>query len=340
MKLLIYEYYASGAREDEGLKKAGFAMLDGVLKDFTQLSGIKISTVFDFSLRDLVLKAPYIDKLDICWSEKGEENGNKRFVEVLIKCDVVLIIAPEINGIIAELTAIAEKSGKMVLGSCAQALNLVCNKADTMSLLERRGLPVPRSETLGKSWTVERKAKILEEFSLPLVIKPVYGTGGVGVKLVRTNNQLENLLKQIEASDEELYLVQEFIFGLDASVSCLVLDGKILPLSLNQQIINKEEELIFQGITVPLAHPESQDIFGIVAKACELVKGLKGFVGVDLILSASGPVILEINSRITSAYVALREAVPGNLAEDLWLLCREHRFPDQPKLKETFTYMV
>lgn len=340
MKLLIYEYYASGAKDHDGLKKAGFAMLDAVLKDFTQLSGVQISTMLDCSLEDLISQAPYVDKLHICWSEAGEKDGYQCFAEALNKCDVVLIIAPEINRIIAELTTLAESCGKMVLGSCSRTLHLVCNKANTLSLLEQKGLPVPRSEMIRKSLTGEEKARILEKFPLPLVIKPVYGTAGEGVRLVRNNDQLDNLLEQIAALDEDSYLVQEFILGQDASVSCFILDGKVLPLSLNRQIINKEEEFFFRGITVPFMHPGSQDIFGLVSEACGLVKGLKGFVGVDLILSSSGPVIMEVNSRITSAYVALREVVTGNLAEDLWFLCREHHFPDQPKLKGTFTYMV
>ncbi|ATW24051.1 ATP-grasp domain-containing protein [Candidatus Formimonas warabiya] len=341
MRLFIFEYFASGAKKDPiDLKKAGFAMLDAVLKDFTQLSHIQISTMLDCSLGEHLVRAPYADKLDIFWREQGEKNTDEHLEECLEQCDAVLMIAPETNGTIAQFTARAEDRGKMILGSSAQTLELVCNKENILRFLESKGLPVPKSKVLRKPFSVHTKVTILEHFSLPLVIKPVSGTGGEGVTLVKTEPQLEHLLEEMAGKEDDSYLVQEFVCGQDVSVSCFVLDGKVLPLSLNRQIIQKEDELLFSGVTVPFIHPGQQAVFGVVSEACKRVQGLRGFVGVDLVLGASGPVIMEINSRITSAYVALREVVPGNLAKDLWFLCREHCFPDPPEIKGTFTYLV
>jgi len=47
----------------------------------------------------------------------------------------------------------------------------------------------------------------------------------------------------------------------------------------------------------------------------EAVRGLKGYVGVDITLSKEGPVVMEVNPRLTTSYVGLRRVVNFNPAE-------------------------
>ncbi|MCA1852170.1 MAG: ATP-grasp domain-containing protein, partial [Beggiatoa sp.] len=44
------------------------------------------------------------------------------------------------------------------------------------------------------------------------------------------------------------------------------------------------------------------------------ISGLAGYVGVDLILTPSGPIVVEVNPRLTTAYVGLVEALEINIA--------------------------
>lgn len=339
MKLFIYEYFASGAEDHPELKQAGFAMLNAVLTDFSLLPDLQITTLLDYSLEDAVSRALYKKHLEIEW-KKAKNDEFEQYHQILKRCDAILIIAPETAGILAKLTAMAELLDKVVLGSCSNTLELLCNKASVQSMLKKKGLPVPKSEVIKKPLTINSKADILKKFSLPLVIKPVYGTGGEGVRLVENEEQLDNVLHQLSHLKEDLFLVQEYVSGQPVSVSLFVQDGKVQPLSLNKQIINQENELVFLGVTVPYEHPRAQDIIKTASSACEQVEGLKGFVGVDLVVNSRGPVLIEINSRITLAYVALREVVSRNLAKDLLLLCQEQRFPDQPRYSGTFTYWL
>jgi len=60
-----------------------------------------------------------------------------------------------------------------------------------------------------------------------------------------------------------------------------------------------------------------QQIASAVAAA---IPGLWGYVGVDLIEGPDGPVVLEINPRLTTSYAGLRDAVgvnPAGLVLDL-----------------------
>ncbi|MDA8228599.1 MAG: ATP-grasp domain-containing protein [Desulfitobacterium hafniense] len=340
MRILIYEFFAAGARDDkQDLLPLGFSMLNALLTDFAQVPGLEIFTVLHPSLSKIVAQAQYSERVHIAWNREAEKNWLNQLEENLELCDGALLIAPETDGILAKLISLAEKKGKQIFGSNSQAVALVSNKADTLRLLKNRGLPVPKTEVwtwpLPPQWT----ERMLERFNTPLVLKPVYGAGGQGVIVVKEQAQLDESLKQLE---EELngapFLVQDFVEGEAVSVSCLAAEGKVLPLSLNRQLIQQGEQLLFQGVTIPYRHPQAQEAFDVARQACELIEGLRGFVGVDLVLSPSGPVIMEINSRITVAYVALREVINRNLAHDLWLTCMERCLPTPPELNGEFTY--
>lgn len=338
MRVLIYEFFSAGAMEDsEDLFLLGFSMLDAVLSDFSKLPGLEISTILHSRVKDRMGPAPYADRVHISWTGEGAGTWLDQYEKMLDWCDNVLAIAPETDGLLAKLIGAAERKGKKVLGSTAKALALVSDKAETIKLLASHGLPVPHSETLTWSLPSHWQTGIVERFHLPIVLKPVSGAGGQGVMVIKDPGRLDRAVKQFEGIP---FLVQEYISGEAVSVSCLVTAVQVLPLSLNRQHIAQGEELYFQGITIPYRHPQAQEVLDTAKRACEAVEGLAGFVGVDLVLGATGPVIMEINSRISVAYVALREVVKRNLAHDLWLTCMEQRLPDPPDLSGTFTYRV
>ena len=68
--------------------------------------------------------------------------------------------------------------------------------------------------------------------------------------------------------------------------------------------------------------------FKLATEAVETVKGLKGFVGVDLILGEE-VTFLEINSRFTTPYVGLKKVANFNIGETIIkLLDKEIKIQD------------
>lgn len=47
----------------------------------------------------------------------------------------------------------------------------------------------------------------------------------------------------------------------------------------------------------------------------ESLKGLRGYVGVDMVLTKDGPMVMEVNPRLTTSYIGLRRAVNFNPAQ-------------------------
>ena len=349
MRLLIYEYCtALGIEGNEALASLGFSMLAAVLNDFKELPSLYIATVIHTSNRNHM--AQFIaDRVQVSWTGEGGETCCDQYERVVADCDAVLVIAPETGGLLAKLIGIAEDRGKIVFGPTAKAAALVSDKGETTKLLASHGLPVPRSEILSFPLPWQWQDKLTDHYAWPLVLKPVTGTGGQGVRVINNLVELERAVQQLEETldinacprpEFKAIQVQEYIPGDNVSVSCFVSAGQAMPISLNLQHIAQGKELYFQGITIPYRCPQTEKVLDLAKRACESVEGLGGFVGVDLVLGAQGPVLIEINSRISVAYVALREVVSGNLARGLWLTCVEKCLPQRPELMKTYTYRL
>ena len=114
---------------------------------------------------------------------------------------------------------------------------------------------------------------------------------------------------------------------MHASVSLLVHRGEVVPLSLNQQHIHVDFSFTYQGGRIPLEHPGAVQALALAARVAALIPGLDGYVGMDLILTDDGPCLIEINPRLTTAYVGLRQVVDLNLAQAIWNTCRYGKLP-------------
>ncbi|MCS7313155.1 MAG: ATP-grasp domain-containing protein, partial [Acidobacteria bacterium] len=124
-------------------------------------------------------------------------------------------------------------------------------------------------------------------------------------------------------------LLQRLIHGDHASVSLLVTDdGRSQPLSLNGQRVVPGCPFIYRGGVVPLRHPLTVRAFEVAEAAIRQVPGLRGYVGVDLVLADGEAWLIEINPRLTTSYIGLRRVIACNLAQAIWTACREGRWPE------------
>ena len=116
------------------------------------------------------------------------------------------------------------------------------------------------------------------------------------------------------------FIAQEFIRGEAASVSLLSTGKKAKALSLNKQNIilaGPEATSSYEGGAVPLEHWLKQEAFKIAEKVTEVFSDLKGYVGVDFVLTEHKPYVVDVNPRLTTSYVGLRKVARFNVAEAL-----------------------
>jgi hypothetical protein len=71
----------------------------------------------------------------------------------------------------------------------------------------------------------------------------------------------------------------------------------------------------YSGGSVPFAHPLKAEAFEAAEKLVKAVQGLRGYVGVDFVLTEEAAVAVEVNPRLTTSYVGLRRVVNFNPAQ-------------------------
>jgi predicted ATP-grasp superfamily ATP-dependent carboligase len=122
--------------------------------------------------------------------------------------------------------------------------------------------------------------------------------------------------------EAESIIAQPWLDGDAMSLSLLVNGPEVEILSINRQHIAVAEDgrLALTGITcgVTVGGATRGQLEAVAAGLVAAIPGLRGYVGVDFILDASAtPVVLEVNPRLTSAYVGLSALLGRNLAEDI-----------------------
>lgn len=303
MRIFIVEYVAGGGLAGQPLPPTLFveaaAMLRAAVADFAALDGYHLITTRDPRL-EADLPAGQVHTVRL--------GGFGDTVEAcLAACDAALVIAPEPGGVLAGLIERVEGARVLNLGSSSAAVRVTADKLATIERLAAAGLPVPP--------TVEAATPAAAAaLGFPLVLKPRDGAGCIGLRRVVEASGLEEAWGQATAESGGAALIaQPYVRGQHASVSLLCDGCDALGVSLNSQAIAEGERFEYRGGVVPLDHPLRVRALDVAVRACRAVPGLRGYVGVDLVLGADATVI-EINPRLTTAYTGLRRAIGANLA--------------------------
>jgi tyramine---L-glutamate ligase len=301
LKLFICEFITGGGLYREplppSLLKEGTMMRDAVLHDFSALENMQILMSYDARLAKPsgVMEAIAIAEQDDVWAT---------WASCMAEADAVLLIAPETGGYLAQLSAIAERLNKMVLGCHAQAVQIASDKYQTYQHLKRHNIQTP-STYLYADWPQSQGA---------WVAKPIDGAGCADAAVFENPHQLDAWMQTRKQS----HIIQPFVEGIPASFSMLCKAGKAYLLTCNRQKIRfNDAELEYQGGVINELI-EYRDAFQHVAeKIAQVFSGLAGYVGVDLIVNGDDIYVLEINPRLTTSYVAMHQACGVNPARML-----------------------
>lgn len=218
--------------------------------------------------------------------------------------DAALIIAPEKGGELERITLRLKRRGIAVLGAHEGAIRTSANKWLTYLALKGKVLQ-PRT------WRRPPRAKG------QILAKPVDGVGCQGIR---------PFTPDIEGMG---MIFQEFVDGLHASSCLLMRDGEGVALSVNRQKIVTQGGFEYVGGEIPFRHELAEKCAEIALRSAKAL-GLRGFCGVDLVVSDS-PYFIELNPRVTTSFIALAQVIHANLGELLVDALFEDCLP--PKLK-------
>jgi predicted ATP-grasp superfamily ATP-dependent carboligase len=103
-----------------------------------------------------------------------------------------------------------------------------------------------------------------------------------------------------------------------------------LAISLNKQsvqLVTPEAASSYEGGAVPFDHPLKREAFKMAEKAAGSLAGLRGYVGVDLVLAEGKPFVVDVNPRLTTSYVGVSRVAGFNVAEAMVNAVLKNKLP-------------
>ncbi|WP_299522680.1 ATP-grasp domain-containing protein [uncultured Methanobrevibacter sp.] len=319
--ILLFEYFTASGEKDKCIISEAEALIFSLLDD---LKDYNVTIVLNKSYKNVVkdynnVTPIFIEEDIIHWLEKNAANFRR-----------AIFIAAENNNNLYNITKILEENKVKIYNSSSDACLSSSDKFISYEMLYKI-IPQPKSfklkidsvgywkralENLYKKWHAENPLD-----DLKLIIKPLVGVDCEDIKIINNINDLNYDLEEIYPPDSRI-LVQEFIDGVDISVSLLCDGETAIPISLNRQFINlNNDNGTYLGGQIPFETEFKDLAFKTAIKAVESIEGLKGFVGVDLLISNEKDVndvyVLEINSRFTTPYVGLKKIANINIGSSI-----------------------
>jgi len=314
LKLLVFEFFSGGGfveGEISGLIGEAYAMLRCAVEDFKK-AGFNVYTTLDHRIArfDLPLKANHVEVV--------YGSDSPVFPEMLSEADAAFLIAPETNGVLYSLASEVVKSGVELFSPLPSGIEITTDKSRLLGIAKKLGLKVPEHRLLGTTSSFDKIEKMVSDIGYPVVFKVLDGAGSEGMSLVSKSEEIPPAIEKIRSvSNRDVFLLEEFVKGVDASASLISNGETAFPLSLNFQLMRMKsplEESKYEGGYVPLRHRLKESTFEATKTLVESIEGLQGYAGVDLILSKDEVTILEVNPRLTTSYLGLRKVLRKNAA--------------------------
>ena len=183
-----------------------------------------------------------------------------------------------------------------------EALNVYCLNSSTaitqsrdklfsLQLLLQSGVAIPTTGFANSPLDTNDLIKMVG--GPPLIVKLLEGTQGKGVVLAETKKAAESVINAFKSLNANI-LVQEFIKEADGKdLRLFVVDGKVVATIQREAMPGEFRANIHLGGTASVIKPTADEkrIAIRAAKAMDL-----RVAGVDIIRSAKGPLLLEVNS--------------------------------------------
>jgi predicted ATP-grasp superfamily ATP-dependent carboligase len=316
MRFFVYEYLSAGVNPalPDSLRIEGSAMLRAVAEDLAWLPCAEVRT----------LLPPSFSAQPDCQAERfsacDEEHGFRRLARW---ADFSLIIAPEFDEILRTRCRWVEEENGCLLGPSSQAVAVAADKLDLVRQLLKKNIRTPEC------------VKFTEGSSLayPHICKPRFGAGSQAVYLLRSDVDRAYCVETLRAEGwQGELLFQRFVPGQAASVAFLIGPRRCVPLAPAAQRLSADGRFRYLGGSLPLPSELAARAIRVARPAIEAIAGLLGYVGVDVVLGAaedgSCDWVIEVNPRLTTSYIGLRQLANANLAEAMLRLVQGQDIAD------------
>jgi len=186
------------------------------------------------------------------------------------------------------------------------AIERSVDKYYALTLLEEHGLPVPRTAV---TESAEEALKAFHELGGDVVVKPLFGSRGVGSTRVSDPEIANRVFRAVSFHHGVLYLQQFLPHGF-SDIRAFVIGDRVV--ASMRRVAKTWKTNVSLGAK-PVACELDEELVELAVKAAEVVGC--GVAGVDILESADGPVIVELNSQ--PGWRGLQSVTEVNIADEI-----------------------
>jgi len=308
-RVFLFEYLSAGMGDGRHgppaeLRAEGLAMRDAMQADLTALQDVELSVAVGRSDSSFGADSPASTR-HVC--ALVGESAPDFVARQADSHDLVWVVAPETGGLLAALNEVVPP--QRWLGCTGDAIRLASSKRATLARLQQHGVATPldfMTDAAVRHW----------------VVKPDDGAGSLDTR--RHGDHAAALIDlQRRGQRGETATLEPWVNGDALSLSLQVHDNNAELLAVNRQRLAIDGEGAVSLIEVDIAVGDfdaaQRHAFEQTARdVCAAIPGLAGWVGIDLVWHAQrGPVVVEVNPRVTSAYVGMSATLGRNLAAEI-----------------------
>ena len=292
--------WSMGEAPGGSLLSEGSAMRNALVEDFLD-AGLCVVTTQDVRLGESAADPCQAFRVD---TVRSAEDERQLIAEHASASDWTLIVAPESDGVLVRRVQWAEHHGARLLGLSSELCELFSNKHETANWLSRRGIQTTVGQLVDST-----DRQFPQGVAVPSVCKPNDGAGSVGVFTVEDPS--------IWSPPSSPHRLETRCQGDSASISLLCGKHGHAPLPCVYQHLSDDGCFQYRGGALPVSPSFQLRAKSLALEVADhLPPSARGLVGIDLVLAeqADNDVIVEVNPRVTTSYVGLRQACRSNLA--------------------------
>ncbi|MBC7691030.1 MAG: RimK family alpha-L-glutamate ligase [Methylotenera sp.] len=199
------------------------------------------------------------------------------------------------------------------------------DKMRSLQVMAKSGICVPSTVLCRSGSGRGTKAAVKAVGGMPVVLKVLRGTQGVGVMLIHTPVSLNSVLDTLNSLEEDVIMQQFIAEGAGRDYRAFVIGNQVVAAMMRTAPEGEFRSNIHQGGTGKLVKLP-------VAFARSAIKAAQVFdlkiAGVDIMESKSGPMVIEVNS--SPGFEGIEKATGMNVA----YLIMKHLITEAKKIKK------
>jgi len=187
-----------------------------------------------------------------------------------------------------------------------EAIEHCVDKYDLLAILEENNIPVPRTAV---TENVNEALKAFNELGRDVVVKPIFGSRGVGSTRINDAEVASTVFRAITFHHGVIYL-QEFVNHGFSDIRVFVIGDHVI--AAMRRVARSWKTNYSQG-AYPKPIKLDKTLEDMAVKAAKLIECK--IAGVDILESPKGPMIVEVNSQ--PGWKGLQTVSDVNIADEI-----------------------